>query len=235
MVGFGLARPICRRGDPARASEAARGCARDDGVMDLAAARGVLGVDAATSWIEVRATYRQLIRRHHPDTAHDLADAGMRTVRTAQITEAFAVIVAAQSATVSLSESTIRDPRPASDTTGDHLGPSFRHPTIAVDDSRVVLLDAPLMDAFLALHEVFSIVGAVSYIDRLSLVLEAIVVPSPGRATSLLTWLDRNPDGATAATICVESLGGHPPADLDTLVARIAELLASPRPPVTSA
>ena len=89
------------------------------------------------------------------------------------------------------------------------------------------------MDAFLALHEVFSILGAVSYIDRMSLVLEAIVVPIPGQATSLLTWLDPGPDGATAATICVESLGGHPPADLDELVDRIAELLAAPRPSVT--
>jgi hypothetical protein len=203
-------------------------------VMDLAAARGVLGVDNATSWIEVRATYLRLVRRHHPDTAVDLADAGMRTVRTAQITEAFAVIVAAQSVSMAAPATTPDDQPTANTKPGDHLGSSFRHPTIAVDDSRVVLLDAPLMDAFLALHEVFSILGAVSYIDRLSLVLEAIVLPTPGQATSLLTWLDRNPDGATAATIC-ESLGGHPPADLDTLVDRIADLLASPRPPVGSA
>ena len=203
--------------------------------MDLAAARGVLGVDDATSWIEVRATYLRLIRRHHPDTAVDLADSGMRTVRTAQITEAFAVIVAAQSASIAAPASSVGDPSRASAETGEHLGSSFRHPTIAVDDSRVVLLDAPLMDAFLALHEVFSILGAVSYIDRLSLVLEAIVLPTPGQATSLLAWLDPDADGATAATICVESLGGHPPADLDTLVDRIAELLASPRPPVGSA
>ncbi len=203
--------------------------------MDLAAARGVLGVDGATSWIEVRATYLRLIRRHHPDTAADLADAGMRTVRTAQITEAFAVIVAAQSGSIAAPARTVDDQPRANPTTRDDLGSSFRHPTIAVDDSRVVLLDAPLTDAFLALHEVFSILGAVSYIDRLSLVLEAIVLPVPGQATSLLTWLDRNPDGATAATICVESLGGHPPADLDTLVDRIADLLASPRAPVGSA
>ena len=204
-------------------------------VMDLAAARGVLGVDNATSWIEVRATYLRLVRRHHPDTAVDLADAGMRTVRTAQITEAFAVIVAAQSVSMAVPGPSPDDQPNANTKPGDHLGSAFRHPTIAVDDSRVVLLDAPLMDAFLALHEVFSILGAVSYIDRLSLVLEAIVLPTPGQATSLLTWLDRNPDGATAATICVESLGGHPPADLDTLVDRIADLLASPRPTVGSA
>lgn len=77
-------------------------------------------------------------------------------------------------------------------------------------------------------------VGAVSYIDRLSLVLEAIVTPQPGQATSLLAWLDEGPGGTTRTTLGVESLGGHAPADLDALVDRIAELLASPRPPVGS-
>ncbi|MEO6467809.1 MAG: hypothetical protein ABIP21_01820 [Acidimicrobiia bacterium] len=202
--------------------------------MDLAAARLVLGVTAATPWPEVRAVYLRLVRDHHPDIATDLADAGIRTLRTAQITEAFSVVVEAQTA----APESVAAPTPktdaraaARDTTDGYLGASFRHPTIAVDGAREVLLDAPVMEAFLALHEVFSMLGAVSYIDRLSLVLEAIVVPVPGQATSLLTWLDPAPNGATAATICVESLGGHPPADIDTLVDRIADLLAAPRPP----
>ena len=205
--------------------------------MDLADARSVLGVTRSTAWPDVRAVYLRLMRRHHPDTAIDLADAGMRTVRTALITEAFSVIVEARAAEFEAAPAPMdgavgaRSSNPAPDDL--YLGASFRHPTIALDDSRVVLLDAPSMDAFLALHEAFSILGAVSYIDRLSLVLEAIVVPIPGQATSLLTWLDRGPDGSTAATICVESLGGHPPADLDELVERIAELLAAPRPPVS--
>ena len=205
--------------------------------MDLAAARVVLGVTAVTPWPEVRALYLQLMRRHHPDIASDLADAGLRTVRTAQITEAFSIIVEAQTAAPESVTAPAHDAhrREQTASTGDsYLGASFRHPTIAVDGAREVLLDAPAMDAFVALHEAFSILGAVSYIDRLSLVLEAIVVPVPGQATSLLTWLDPAPDGATAATICVESLGGHPPADIDTLVDRIAELLAAPRLPVDS-
>ena len=194
--------------------------------MDLDEARVVLGVPPGTGWVQIRSTYRELIRCHHPDTAVDLADAGVRTVRTAQITEAFAVIVAAQAVT----------PEPPSDeSSGAYLGASFRHPTVGVDDTRVVLLDATTTESFLALHEAFSVLGAVSYVDRLSLVLEAIVVPVPAQATSLLAWLDPGPDGATAATICVESLGGHAPADLDDLVNRIADLLASPRPPVAPA
>ena len=201
--------------------------------MDLAAARGVLGITAVTPWPEVRAVYLQLMRRHHPDIASDLADTGLRTLRTAQITEAFSVMVEDQTATLESTSTPIAADEQAQPVPTDgYLGASFRHPTVAVDGAREVLLDAPAMDAFIALHEAFSVLGAVSYIDRLSLVLEAIVVPVPGQATSLLTWLDPAPNGATAATICVESLGGHAPADIDTLVDRIAELLAAPRPPV---
>ena len=207
---------------------------REHAEMDLAAARGVLGITAVTPWPEVRAVYLQLMRRHHPDIASDLADTGLRTLRTAQITEAFSVIVEDQSATLESISAETED-QAERVPTATYLGASFRHPTIAVDGAREVLLDAPAMDAFIALHEAFSILGAVSYIDRLSLVLEAIVVPVPGQATSLLTWLDPAPNGATAATICVESLGGHAPADIDILVDRIAELLAAPRPPIDAA
>jgi hypothetical protein len=206
--------------------------------VDLVAARRVLGVDDTTAWPEVRASYLRLIRRHHPDIASDLADSGRRTLLTAQITEAFAVVVRARGGAEPVEDGP--DPtRPAPDDVpgtydraGDPIGASLRHPAVALDDTRTVLLDANPMEAFLALHEVFSLLGAVSYIDRLSLVIEAIVTPEPQRATSLLAWLDPGPDGSTAATVGVESLGGHPPADLDELVEKIAELLASPRPPV---
>src|SRR4051812_34929200 len=126
----------------------------------------VLGVTEATNWIEVRATYRRLIRRNHPDVAVDLADAGVRTLRTAQITEAFAAIVAERAArpdarTAPPPKDT-RASRASSPPPDDLIGPSFRHPTVGVDDTRVVLLDATLPDAFVALHEAFSVLGAVS-------------------------------------------------------------------------
>jgi hypothetical protein len=209
--------------------------------VDLTAARRVLEVDETTAWPEVRASYLRLIREHHPDTADDLADSGHRTLVTAQITEAFAVIVRArgnpdaEATGAPARAQSAPDPPPSTyDRAGDPIGASLRHPAVALDDTRTVLLDATPMEAFLALHEVFSMLGAVSYIDRLSLVLETIVTPEPQRATSLLAWLDPGPDGSTAATVGVESLGGHAPADLDALVERIAELLASPRPPVRS-
>ena len=219
----------------------------DDAGVDLVAARRLLGVEPETAWPEVRASYLRLIRLHHPDTASDLADSGRRTLLTAQITEAFAIVVRARAhldagvtAPGAARSGAEREARPDDvpgtyDRSGDPIGASLRQPVVALDDTRTVLLDASPMEAFLALHEVFSMLGAVSYVDRLSLVLETIVTPEPQRATSLLGWLDPGPDDATEATFGVESLGGHAPADLDTLVDRIAELLASPRPPVRSA
>lgn len=209
----------------------------NDARVDLTGARKVLEVDATTAWPEVRASYLRLIRRNHPDTAADLAEAGRRTLRTAQITEAFAIVVRARRIDDAPGPAAAppREDVPSTyEHSGDPIGATLRHPAVALDDTRTLLLDATPMEAFLALHEVFSILGAVSYIDRLSLVLETIVTPEPGRATSLLAWLDPGPDGSTAASVGVESLGGHPAADLDGLVDRIAQLLASPRPPVRS-
>lgn len=210
-----------------------------DAEMDLATARAVLGVEAGTAWPDVRARYLMLIRRHHPDAAFDLADSGVRTVETARITEAFAVVVAEQKVIVDAEQfrtaraAAERDEVPSVyDAPEPDAGARLRHPSVGADDTRVVVLDASPMEALLALHECFAVMGAVSYIDRLSLVIETIVTPEPSRATSLLAWLDPLPDAVTQATFCVESLGGHPAADVDELVEQVATLLASPRPPV---
>lgn len=207
--------------------------------MDLATAREVLGVDAGTAWPEVRSRYLTLVRRHHPDAAFDLADSGARTLETARITEAFSIVLAAQRTEVAAEElraeraAAERDEAPSVyDAEESPEGARLRHPSVGADDTRVVVLDATPMEALLALHECFALMGAVSYIDRLSLVIETIVTPEPARATSLLAWLDPLPDGVTQATFCVESLGGHPAADVDELVDRVATLLASPRPAV---
>jgi hypothetical protein len=102
-----------------------------------------------------------------------------------------------------------------------------------MDGSRRVLLAAEMDDAFVALLEVAHLVGVVSYVDRQSAVLEAIVTEVQGQATSLLIFLEPGEEeGVTEAFLGVESLGGHPPAPLDPLVDRIAELLATERPPV---
>jgi hypothetical protein len=193
--------------------------ARHDGRVDVAAASEVLGVKPDAAWPDVRAAYLRLVREHHPDTAADAADAGRRTVRTAQITAAYSVMLAN------------RDPsRPP-----PSFPPKVEDESLddALDGSRRVLLAAEMNDAFAALLEVAHMVGVVSYVDRQSAVLESIVTAAPGQATSLLIFLEPGEEeGVTEAFLGVESLGGHPPAPLDPLVDRIAELLASERSPV---
>ena len=184
--------------------------------VDGPAARGVLGVGADAPWPEVRAAYLRLVREHHPDGADDAAEAGLRTVLTAQVTEAYAVL----SATVPRGPD-VRNP-PAE--------PSIVKGSYTFDDCRRVLLEADIAEAFAALLEVFHLVGVVSYVDRYSAVLETIVTAAPGEATSLLAFLEPWDDEITEAILGVEPLGGHLPAPLDPLVDEVARLLASPRP-----
>jgi len=187
--------------------------------MDQVIAFELLGLPVGAPWPEVRATYLRLVRQHHPDTAVDLADVGRRTVRTAQITEAYALLASLRErpSEVAVDRGARRAPWRFDD---------------AIDDSRRVLLDASFDHAFVALLEVAHLVGAVSYVDRGSGVLEVIVTPLPTQASSLIVYLEHGEDvGVTEAVFGVEPLGSHPPALLDDLVDQIAVLLAAPRPP----
>jgi hypothetical protein len=187
--------------------------------VDVRTAHEVLGVGPTTPWTEVRTAYLRLVRRHHPDAARDVAEAGVRTVFTAQVTEAYAVLGRARS----------DEPAPARAPT---TGPGPNGPKGA-SETRSVVLDAEQADAYFALLEVFHVVGVVSYVDRQQSVLETIVTPVPGQATSLLALLEPAPGHRTMVMLGVEPLGSHPPAALDPLVDEIARLLAAPRPPVS--
>ena len=196
--------------------------------MDRVAASFVLGTAADSPWVEVRAQYLLLMRRHHPDGASDLADVGRRTVITAEITEAYAVLLTARDHRPGPA------PVPGTPTARRRWAPARPTTTTPRDDdgTRRVLLDAPIADAFLALLEVAHLVGVVSYVDRFSGVMEVIITFAPAQATSLLIYLESRPDGITEAVLGVEPLGVHSSAPLDPLVDRIAILLATQRPPV---
>jgi hypothetical protein len=193
------------------------------GEVDVASARDVLGVAPDAAWPDVRAAYLRMVREHHPDTAVDEADAGVRTIRTAQITSAYSTLLAN------------RPPGEGAPTGPPTFAPKVTDESLtdALDGTRRVLLAAEIDDAFIALLEVAHMVGVVSYVDRTSAVLESIITAAPGEATSLLIFLEPgDEEGVTEAFLGVEPLGGHAPAPLDPLVDRIAELLARPRPPV---
>jgi hypothetical protein len=190
--------------------------------MELAAAYAALGVPPEAASPEIRAAYLRLVREHHPDGAADAADAGLRTVVTARVTEAYAVVAADRA------DADAGRPRP--DRSTARVAPTRL--ADAVDETRRVWLGADIPDAFVALLEVFHLLGVVSYVDRHSAVLEAIVTPRPGEATSLLAFLEPGPEpDITEAVLGVEPLGRHAPAPLDPLVDEVARLLATERPP----
>lgn len=195
------------------------------GFVEVAAARTVLGVSEGAGWVEVRAAYLRLVRAHHPDQAVDSADVGVRTLLTAQVTEAYACLARARE--VAQTAGTEATARGANGPTVVPTGPADR-----AEETRRLWLAASLTDAFVAMLEVFHLVGVVSYVDRHSAVVEAIVTPAPGEATSLLAFLEPGPeDGVTEAVLGVEPLGRHAPAPLDALVGEVARLLATERPP----
>lgn len=186
----------------------------------MAAARDVLGVTTDAPWPEVRAAYLRLVREHHPDTAADAAEVGLRTVQTAQITSAYSTLLAEMPAPAVVDEPAV---------------PKVPMPTLddVLDGTRRVLLGAELDDSYTALLEVAHLIGVVSYMDRQSAVLETIITAAPGEATSLLIFLEPGEEeGVTEAFLGVEPLGGHAPAPLDDVVDEVAELLARERPPV---
>lgn len=212
------------------------------GMMDAAQARSVLGVGRHAAPAEVRAAYLRLVLEHHPDragaatAATTTAATATRARLTATINEAYSVLRALPTGpeTAPPASPAAAAPHPAAAPTA---APPFAGPA---GDVRRLCLGASQADAFGAVLESLHVLGHVSYVDRSSAVLEVVVTPEPGQATSMLVVLEtpadarlRVPDEwdgpVTVATVCVEPLGRHPPASLDDLVERLASLLARER------
>jgi len=212
------------------------------GMMDAAQARSVLGVGPDAAPAEVRAAYLRLVLEHHPDRAGTdpgasaAAAPGTRARLTATITEAYSVLRELPPVAAAAPSARRVVPTPAPPQTSA-AAPPFAGPA---GDVRRLCLGASPADAFGAVLESLHVLGHVSYVDRSSAVLEVVVTPVPGQATSMLVVLEtpadarlRVPDEwdgpVTVATVCVEPLGRHPPASLDDLVERLASLLARER------
>lgn len=207
-------------------------------MMDPAEARVVLGVASGAPPAEVRAAYLRLVMENHPDRGASGSDGrwAASTARTARITEAYAAL-----------RSSTAPPgagrrRPSASHGPGRPGPiAPPGPPADLGDVRRVCLGATVPEAFQAVLDALHVMGHVSYQERLSAVLEVVVTPVPGEATSMLVVLETPQDAhwpvpdewdgpVTVATLCVEPLGRHRPAPLDDLVEGLAALLASDRP-----
>ena len=173
--------------------------------MDRADALATLGLDDGASPEEARARYLALLREHHPD----VSAAGTRSTRAAAaITEAWRVLRAA-----------------FADAAAGETGEPDGTEAVAVNDTLVIAL--PPDEAFAVLLDAASDVGSVSYVDRQSGLLEAIVT-SDGPAHSLvITVQGRAATGATEAFCTLTPLGVDPPEEVrvEPVVDRLAEII----------
>jgi hypothetical protein len=176
--------------------------------MDDASARAVLGVEADASPDAVRAAYRRLLRRHHPDVAGSSVDA---TRRTAELNRAYAVVVHAPPPPAD------RPPSPPPPSTAPR--PPF---DVADDADGVIALDtarggpAPL-DLFNRLCEAADTIGSLSYVDRANTILETIISPSEGPTCSLLVTLEER-GSETLAYCTLEPLDSRPGPPIQEVV-----------------
>jgi hypothetical protein len=168
--------------------------------MDLDDALRVLGLDRATTWTEIRTTYRSLIRSVHPDlTPGSGADAAL-------LNAAFAVL-----------EPVYRrgSPPPA-----PPPRVVLRDDVAHIDDDGLILV-APADEVFHRLAAAIDEIGAITYSDPDGGYLEAVV--ADGAAQLVVSLQGRS--HATEAFFTLEPMDVRPVPALETIVRQIAARL----------
>lgn len=162
----------------------------------------MLGVGLGAGGDELRAAYREALRRAHPDL-HGGSDHG-----TTRVVAAYRVLL----------DAPIDDPpRPVSAAT-----------SVAVDagpvtvDGDTVAAELPAGDLFAMLHDVSHRLGQVAYVDPSAGLLEIVVEFAGYGACSVVLTLQGRATGTTEAFCTVEPLGGGPAPPAN----EVAELLA---------
>lgn len=164
--------------------------------MDIARARQVLGLEAGSTWEDVRAAYRVRIASTHPDRE------GGSPELAVLVNEAYAVLRAARAQPLDETEPAppgsavrSRSPAPAEVLEGD-----------------TIHLPMPADEAFTHLVEACHRIGDVTYIDRSCAILEALVRVEGEGTCSLVVSLQGRADGTDAfCTLeAIEHVGSPP-------------------------
>jgi hypothetical protein len=169
--------------------------------VTLDEARRVLGVGPEATPSEVRAAFRRLVQEHHPDHADD----AQATRRTAELTEAYALVRGAAPSPA---------PPPPSMASAESSGDS-------------ILFDVPADEAFAALFEAAGRVGHIAYFDRHLGILETVVRFEGGPTCSVLITLQGRAHG-TEAFCTMESIEAAPTPPIGPVIDALVEELSAP-------
>ncbi|MBI2709575.1 MAG: J domain-containing protein [Actinobacteria bacterium] len=183
--------------------------------MDRDEAARVLGVAGDAPPEDVRAAYRRLIRRHHPDTAGP-GDAPTATTDASLVIEAWGVLRAAPGGPA--------EPSPAPAGPGAEPvaeGPAATAAASVWVEGDTVLLPFAREEAFLLLLDCASDLGEVTYLDPDLGLVESVVTFVGTGACSLVVSFQGRADHIDAFCT-VEALDGGPAPRADA----VADLLA---------
>jgi hypothetical protein len=172
--------------------------------VDTREALRVLGLGSGASVTDVRASFRRLVREHHPDIAGEA-----ETAQTARLTEAYALLrrVASESGGDTI---TVAPPAAAPPTPPAPAPTAYEEAIeaeLAAGDT--LLLRAPAAESFAVLFEAAGRIGHVAYFDRQLGILETIVRFEGGPSCSLLITLQGR-GGGTEAFCTLESIEAMP-------------------------
>jgi hypothetical protein len=179
-------------------------------------ARRLLGVSEGTDATTLRATYRQLLRRTHPDVSNE-RDA---TARTVALTAAYQLL-ASLPASAEVSHEvpgrpgSTADHQAAGRTGSAHSAAPMQTPPAASRTVHVALLEdqtigvgAPADETLLLLLEAAHRLGEVSYLDPNIGLLEVVVEFLDAPTSSVLLSLQGRATGVTEVFCTVEPLSG---------------------------
>jgi hypothetical protein len=183
--------------------------------MEPRDARRLLGVDESADVEQVRAAYRGLLLRTHPDVS-GAADA---TARTIDLTRAFRVLSDPTPSSVSPSAGPSGPPPPASP---EQTAPAPEHHpdpvTVELVDDDTIALGAPAGEALLLLLDAAHELGEISYLDPSAGLVEVVVEFVEAPTSSVLLSMQGRATGVTEVFCTVEPLSGGdaPPSDAVT-------------------
>lgn len=145
---------------------------------ERAKARRLLGVAPDASTDEVRAAYRALMRRHHPDTrSYEQPNDGPDDT-AARLTAAYALL-------------TRPDPLlGASPSNRTPVPPPDGPPHTQVRTDGAIVVEAPGPETYMRVHDALDELGDVTYLDRSGGYLQALVHPEGGPLCTLIAVVE---------------------------------------------